>query len=336
LSPSAPTTPIATAGETYAVIVTDYLNGGTTYSVSIVATDGHVAASASPRKRTRFVQIGNLSTSSTTLYYLDGDTEVHYLRPDGSTGLATTITLTAGQVAAFAVSPDDRRIAVSVLDFTRYPVGTRLYVEDLSGHANHVELFSSPTVEEWPAGWHNGRLVLALGVNAPPQNAYEGFLRGHGYHVADALAGTRLLSLCDGGDAYVPESPGGEVCVQYPNVSVVSWNGTSWPAPKDGTCSMWGPLSPSGGLMANRITQTPGAGCRSDSGVFLVDANGTAYPQPNLPLEAAPEGWIDAHHLVLAADAPPNALSIVDTTNGAVAPVGGATGFFAAALPGGL
>ena len=334
--PSQAVTPPNSVSGAYAVVVKDFLEGGATYTVTLVATDGHLAAAATPRKRSRFVQIGNLSTSATTLYYLDGDTDIHYLRPDGRTGLATAVTLAANQVATFSVSPDDKRIAVAVLDFTKYPVGTRLYVEDLVGHANHVELFSSPAVEEWPVGWHGGHLVMALGPNAPPQNEYEGFLRGHGYHVADALTGTRLLDLCPGADSPVPESPGGTVCVVYPNVSVVSWDAATWSAPKDGNSAMWGPLAPGGLLMATRITATPCSGCRSDSGVFLVDARGVAYPQPNLPREAAPEGWIDATHLLLAADLAPNGLSVVDTTTGQVAAVPNATGFFAAALPGGL
>jgi hypothetical protein len=327
--------PTPSPERSYAVVVKDFLEGGATYSVSLVATDGHVAATATPRKRSRFVQIGNVSTSLTTLYYLDGDSAIHYLRPDGRTGLVTTLTLAVNQVAAFAVSPDDRRIAVSILDFTRYPVSTRLYVEDVTGHTNHLELFASSTVEEWPVGWHGGRLVMALGLNVPPQNLYEGFMRGRGYHVVDAQTGARLLSLCSGGDGGGPESPAGFVCLRYPNASVISWEGTSWPAPKDGSCAMWGPLSPTG-LMANRITTTPSGGCRGNAALFLIDRNGTAYPQPNLPREAAPLGWIDARHLLLSADSAPNQLSVVDTVTGDVATINGASGFFAAALPGGL
>jgi hypothetical protein len=178
--PHASPTPAASTGRSgaYAVMVKDFLvEGGPNYTVSIVATDGRVIAGSTVPKRTNGVQIGNLSTSRTTLYYLDGDSDIRFLRPDGEKGIATHITLAAKQVAAFAVSPDDRQIAVSVLDYTRYPVSTRLYVEDLIGGGNHVELFSSPTVLEWPAGWHNGSLVMAVGLNAHPQNAYEGVLR---------------------------------------------------------------------------------------------------------------------------------------------------------------
>ena len=90
-TPSPSATAIATTAGPYAVIVKDFLQGGLTYTVSLVATDGHVVASASPRKRTEAVQMSNLSTSSTTLYYLDGDSDIRSLRPDGTTALATHV-----------------------------------------------------------------------------------------------------------------------------------------------------------------------------------------------------------------------------------------------------
>jgi hypothetical protein len=326
----------------YAVMVKDFLvEGGPDYSVSLVATDGHVAAAASALKRTTGVQIGNLSTSKTTLYYLDGDKDVRTLRPDGTVGLATHYDFGPHQVVAFAVSPDDRRIAVSVLDFTQYPVSTRLFVEDLIGGGNHVELFSSPTVLEWPAGWHNGALVMAMGINSPPQNSGEWFKRGHGYHVADAKTGNTIRSLCNGADSYIPESPSGTVCVQYPNASVVSWDGSSRSAPMDGACPMWGPLSPDG-VIANRMSASPG-GCAVPDGAFLLAPDGT-NKNVDLPRQATPIGWIDSTHLVMQADVPPGSPQgflptelVVDITTGVAATIQPrGSGFFAAALPGGL
>jgi hypothetical protein len=334
-TPSPSATAIATTAGPYAVIVKDFLQGGLTYTVSLVATDGHVVASASPRKRTEAVQMSNLSTSSTTLYYLDGDADIRSLRPDGTTALATHVALGPNQVAAFAVSPDNRRLAVAVLDYTRYPVGTRLYVEDLTGGGNHVELFSSKNVLEWPAGWHNGRLVIAIGLNAQPQNRYEGFMRGHGYHIADAQTGTRLLSLCDQIDSFVPESPAGTVCVNAPNASVVTWDGASRSTPKDGTCGKWGPLSPAG-VMANRVKSTADGGCTGGD-LFLVRADGSQDTRPVATISSA-EGWMDENHLVVVADSPPASSaihSIVDVTTGVETPIR-TDGFFAAALPGGL
>ena len=144
-----------------------YVEGGPNYTVSLVGTDGRVAAASTLPRRTVGVQIGSLSTSATTLYYLVGDGEIRFLRPNGDKGITKHIALGPNEVAAFAVSPDDRRIAVSVLDFTRYPVSASLFVEDLNGSANHVELYPSRQVLEWPVGWHNGSVVMGYGLAEP-------------------------------------------------------------------------------------------------------------------------------------------------------------------------
>jgi hypothetical protein len=328
-------------------MVKNFLDGGTLYSVGIVATDGHVVAGSSVPRRSVRTQIGSVSTSKTTLYYLDGDSDIRYLRPEPfAKGIATHVALGPKQVAAFAVSPDDRRIAVAVLDYTRYPVSTRLYVEDLNGGGNHVEIFSSPTVLEWPVGWHNGALVMAIGRNSPPQNGGEWFERGSGYHVANAQTGDRILSLCDAGQSYVPESPAGTVCNRYPNASVISWDGGSRAVPKAGACAIWGPLSPAG-VMASRNIALADGGCTGGSSIFLVAADGTQDHSRALAPQSLPEGWIDNTHLVVVADTPPFSppdfvapRSIVDTRTGLAVTIetsGGAYGgFFASALPGGL
>src|ERR1700738_106123 len=163
LTPAPSPSPVAAPG-VYAVMVLDFLGGASLYTVSIADANGQLAAVSGVPRRSVRSQIGSVSTSKTTLYYLDGDSTIRFLRPKPlAKGIATQVNLGTNQVAAFAVSPDDLRIAVSVLDYTRWPVSTRLYVEDLNGGANHVELFSSSTVLEWPAGWHNGALVMAIG-----------------------------------------------------------------------------------------------------------------------------------------------------------------------------
>jgi hypothetical protein len=328
----------------YAVVVKDFLiDGGATYTLSIVATDGHVAASATARKRTvQYVQIGNLSTSATTLYYLDGDSVVRFLRPDRSTGIATHIALGSKQAAVFSVSPDDLRIAVSVLDYTRYPVSTRLYVENLLGGGNHIELFSSPTVMEWPAGWHLGHLVMALGIDSPPQNAWDGFERARGYHVVDAASGARLLSLCDSEDSIGLESRAGAVCESYPTGLVASWNGSTRALPNAtkqdltyGVCTLLGPMSPAGVVATATVSVSQGA-CTSGPAIFLVTAAGKVDPR-TVARDAQPIGWTDSSHLVTqantSAETPP--LSIVDVNRAASTPIK-AAGFLGAMLPGGL
>ncbi|MEA2636273.1 MAG: hypothetical protein QOH92_3040 [Chloroflexota bacterium] len=340
-----PTPPTLTG--TYAVIVNNFLaEPGTPYTLSIVAADGHVAASTTARKRTvAAVQVGNLSTSDTTVYYLDGDSDVRFLRPDQSTGLVTHITLGSKQVAAFSVSPDDLRIAVSVLDYTRYPVSTRLYVEDLHGGGNHVQLFYSSTLLEWPAGWHAGRLVMALGINSPPQNSFDSFEAAHGYHVVNAQTGARLLTVCAGKESYVPESAGGAVCIDLQTGSMTSWDGQSHALPiarkpdaTSGNCSLIGPLSPAGVIATNTVSSSQG-GCGGGPGIFLVAPTGGISAQP-VTSRANASGWIDATHLVVDAgvfttNSSTPLLSIVNVNTGASARIQ-APGYFVAILPGAL
>ena len=346
-SASATVSPAALKGA-YAVLIKDFLvEGGSTYTLSIVDTKGQVSASVTAHKRTtKLVQISNVSTSSTTVYYLDGDSVVRYLRPGGAGGQATTIPITSKHAAVFAVSPDDQRIAVSVLDYTKYPVGTRLYVEDLHGGGHHVELFSSTTVMEWPIGWHKGHLVIALGINEPPQNAGEWFERGSGYHVVDAQTGQRLLSLCTGQSNLEMEGPAGAVCEDYTTLkaSVASWDGTTRALPiavkpdaGSGTCYLTGPLSPAG-VVATTVESFSKGVCGGGAKVYLAEASGKV-DSATIAENVQPMGWIDSTHLVVDSstykqEAAPD-LSIVDLTTLKAVPVHG-SGFLAAVLPGGL
>ena len=340
-------TPSPTAIGSYAVVVNNFLtDGGSTYTLSIVAADGHVAAGTTARKRTvPRVQVGNLSTSATTVYYLDGDSDVRFLRPDGSTGLVTHITLGSKQAAAFAVSPDDLRIAVTVLDYTRYPVSTRLYVEDLHGGGNHVQLFYSSSVMEWPVGWHAGRLVMALGIDSPPQNLFDGFATPFGFHLVSDQTGARLLSLCTGKESYVPVSSAGAVCIDLQGGSVTDWGGLTWKLPlarkpdaTSGVCSLIGPLSPAGVVATNVVSSSQG-GCGGGPGIFLVSKLSGVEARP-ITSNAQAVGWIDFNHLVTdsslyTTNSSTPVLSIVNVNTGALAPIQ-AAGYFVAVLPGTL
>ena len=308
------------------MVVKDFvIDGGATYTINLVGVDGQVAATATGRKRSKpagfLVQMSSVSASSTRLYYLDGDSSVMFLRPDGTTGAATTISLDSNSAAAFAVSPDDSRIAVAVITYP-YPAKTRIYVEDLTGGGHHVDLFTSGSVLEWPVGWHQGHLVIAVGINAPPQNAFDGFIYAFsGYHIADASTGTRLATICDGYGASVPPVPAGTICANYPKFVVSDWSGTSRPAPADEGCN-GGALSPDGSTIAD---------CQGIPAVVtLVVADGT---QISTPFSGTPVGWIDNTRLVLSASN--SDLSIVDARAFTRIPIQ-AQGFFAGTIPGAL
>jgi hypothetical protein len=308
------------------VVVKDFIiDGGATYSISLVGVDGHVAATAAGHKRSQpggvLVQMPNISASSSRLYYLDGDSSVMFLKPDGTSGAATTISVDSKSAAVFSVSPDDSRIAVAVITYP-YPATTRIYVEDLTGGGHHVDLFSSTSVVEWPVGWHQSHLVIGVGLNVAPQNAFDGFIYGNrGYHVADASTGTRLATICDGYSASVPPVPAGTVCVKYPDYQVSDWNGTTRPAPPDQGCG-GGALSPDGAMIAD---------CQgSPTVVTLVVQGGT---QIATQFSGTPVGWIDSTHVVLRADN--SNLSIVDARAFTTTPIQ-AQGFFAGTIPGAL
>jgi hypothetical protein len=328
-SPTSGASPSATpksAALPLGIVVKDFIiDGGTTYSISLVGVDGKVAAAATGRKRSQpdgiLVQMPSISASNTRLYYLDGDSSVMFLKPDGTSGAATTIAVDSNSAAVFAVSPDDSRIAVAVITFP-FPANTRIYVEDLTGGGHHVDLFSSGSVLEWPVGWHQGHLVIAVGANAHPQNAYDGFIYGYtGYHVADASTGTRIATICDGYLASVPPVPAGTVCANYPKVLVSDWNGTSRPAPADQGCG-GGALSPDGSMIAD---------CQgSPAVVTLVVLDGT---QIATQYSGTPVGWIDSTHLVLSASN--SDLSIIDARAFTKTPIQ-AQGFFAGTIPGAL
>jgi hypothetical protein len=325
-SPTAsPVTPTALP---LGIVVKDFLvEGGPTYTVSLVGLDGRVAATATGAKRSRpagiLVQMPNVSASDSRLYYLDGDTRVMFLRPDGTTGAATNLPVDSNSAAVLAVSPDDMRIAVAIITFP-FPARTRIYVENLSGGGNHIELFSSDTVIEWPVGWHQGHLVIAVGINVHPQNAYEGFAYGYnGYHVADATTGTRISTVCDGYTAVEPPVPAGTVCVKNTSYQASDWTGATRSIPADAGCG-GGALSPDGALIAD---------CQGNPRTAtLVSRDGSMRPTT---YAGDPQGWIDVNHVVIRSAAVDSSLGILDTRSLGVTP-SQAQGFFAGAIPGGL
>src|SRR5216684_1522990 len=328
-SPTGGASPSATpksAALPLGIVVKDFIiDGGATYTISLVSVDGRVAVTATGRKRNQpagiLVQMPSISASNSRLYYLDGDSSVMFLRPDGTSGAATTISVDSNSAAVFAVSPDDSRIAVAVITYP-YPVKTRLYVEDLSGGGHHVDLFSSGTVFEWPVGWHEGHLVVAVGLNVAPQNAWDGFIYGNrGYHVADASTGTRLTTICDGYGASNPPVPAGTVCTSTSGSVVSDWSGATRPAPADDGCG-GGALSPDGSMIAD---------CQgSPRVVTLVVRDGTRIATQ---YSGTPMGWIDSTHVVLKADN--SDLSIVDARAFTSTP-SQAQGFFGGTIPGAL
>ena len=305
-SPQASPAPTPVRSDFLAIV-----GGGKNSSVSLVASDGTVVATA-PVQIPAFwmhTMMSWTSASRTRLYYLDGS-EVRFLAPDGTRGVATHIALAATDQAGFAVSPDDASIAVSVFSYTlasgppAYATykRMRLYVEDLNGGGHHVDIFSSTTVAEFPIGWTSGRLILALTeprcCRAITGNPYD----ASAYHVVDPHTGSRLTSLCDNSAGPEgPIEPIGAICY-HPGAapSFERWDGSPFDAPAavPNPSAFLNALSPDGTRVA--VGQGEGQiwiwGPRG-SGDWL-NAAGYVF------------GWLDQEYIVISSNA--TTLSTID------------------------
>jgi len=284
-----------------------------------VASDGTVIATAPVDLPTFWMhaQMSWTSASRTRLYYLDGS-EVRFLAPGGSTGLATKIAFGPTEQAGFAVSPDDASIAVSVFSYTQASgppssatyKGMRLYVEDLHGGGHHVDIFSSTTVAEFPVGWTGGRLILAVSepkcCKALTVNPYD----ATSYHVVDPATGTRLASLCNNTQGPEgPIEPIGATCYPFPYGAPIyqRWDGSRFDSPAAvPDPSPLNAVSPDG----TRIAGSPC--CYNGNALALFGPRGqwvwlhqTGYVM----------GWLDAHHIVIQPiDSP--AISVIEVGQG--------------------
>ena len=322
---SAATAPAPLTGA-FAVLATP--TSADNYTVSIVGVDGKVVASAQASSPTA-VTCGDaaaavlplpISTSDDRVYYMDAQGVVRFLTVQGESGRATTVPVGGGRRSTFAVSPDDQRIAVIVDDFTSSGVALKLYVEDLNGGANHVDIFNSSGVYGlWPIGWHGtNNLVLA---KVPACTTGGGpFAAGPlELHVVDPATAVRRFTL--GGTTCViagPPSPAGAVCddTTFTRARVLNWTA--------GTVRFFaiqgqtpGYISPAGDLVA--LTPGPDTGFDGTSRSFIG-------------LRAC--GWIDDTHVIAGGDAQQQP-RIGNVTTGAVVPVA-ALGLCAGRLPGGL
>ncbi len=297
------------------------------YVVSLVGVDGRVVAQASAAGRSLInttgavaVPLPVVSASATRVYYLDGDARVRSLSPNGTTAVVATVPGGARVHAAFAVSPDDRRIAVSVLDYSGRAPRMRLYTQGLTS-AIQSDIFKSSQVYEWPIGWRNGALVLAIlkgsaYVQNTAANPYDAF---DGYHVVDATSGARLATLCPAGVSVGPIVAAGTVCVPD----------TGQPYVQDLT----GGTHPFAGAGDNAVLAPDGSRIAASDGhsIFLLDAAGR---RTTLKAQGLPQGWIDATHLLISAGyGVTEPLSILNMRTGARLPLA-IKGQFAGTLPG--
>ncbi len=339
-------TPNAQPPSTLAVLV-DLFPGGGSYNIALVAYNGRVVARAHAQQRTPIPDASELpyvSASSSRVYYLDGDNSIRYVKPDGTTGLAGSVPGSSTVHAAFAVTPDDARIAVTLLDYSVNPVALTLYVEDLGG-AHHIVIFTSNNHYVWPAGWHAGQLVVAyMGPSATPfksttvnyssrnltqypygPNPYGGI----NYHVINPANAQRISIVSGGGASGLPNGIGTAV-VQG---DAVDWGGLPilWNSPTDyGSYSASGSLSPDARTIA---ACCPNAG--SDGLLVLWYQGGDRRVLTVHVTSVDWVGWFDSAHLVTgfyqSAEGTP---SVVDLGSNTVTTID-AHGIVATMLPAG-
>lgn len=302
------------------------------YGISLVFADGHVVGPLTAHLRTVAPPLAGpapitmpvFSTSDTRLYYLDGDDQVRYVDRDGVRGSAARVPGGPHAQSAFAVSPDDRRIAVAAVDYSTTPPATHLYVEDLSGGGNHLELPFPVSANVWPVGWHGGELVVAVGsppTQSAPGNPYGTF---GGYQLIDATTGGRLGTLaCDPAG---PLTPVGTTCLvggaplQMEDFAGRTRSLTSAPASVVSAAA-----APDGARAAF---------CCTDGQLQLWDVAGGSVTSLG-PADSPDYGWIDATHLVIS-DRMAQHARVMDVVAGTSLPTAATQGRVVARVPGAL
>jgi len=301
---------------------------GSSFTVSLIGTDGKVVAS-SEASTPPLVTCANaagaplplpISTSNSRAYFMDAQGVVRFLAPSGNSGRATALPAgTSSRRAMFAVSPDDSRIAVIVNDYTASGAATRLYVEDLNGGGNHLDLFSESGARTlWPIGWHGANNLVVAVVPSCTQGGGPFCCGVQELHVVDPATAARRFTL--GGITSCPivgsPSPAGVICWDGSTSKVFNWTAAtirSYP--------MQGPevqlLSPSG------------------SQVALIDNTGTTFLGTKISMPGLYACvWMDEAHVLAGGDSQ-HQPRVGNLGDGSVVPVA-AQGDCGGRLPGGL
>jgi hypothetical protein len=325
-SPTSQPQPVTGA---YAVLVGNQATSS--YAVSLIGIDGKVAATAQASTPAQ-VSCANaaaalvslpVSTSNSRVYFMDGQGVVRFLAPNGDTGRATSVPVpTASRRSMFAVSPDDQRIAVIVDDFTSTGAATRLYVEDLNGGGNHLDLFSETGAYTlWPTGWHGTNNLVVAKVPSCTQGGGPFCCGPLELHVIDPATATRRFTIGNSPSCVIAgsPSPAGAVCESTSNFMQATV--LNWTAGTVRTLALNGPtfayLAPSSGMVA------------------MVDNNGTSFTIGAATISGMFAcGWIDDAHVISGGD-PQRQPRVATVATGALVPVA-AQGDCGGRLPGGL
>jgi hypothetical protein len=320
-SPSTAPSPLTGA---YGVLMSPLTSSN--YTVSLVAIDGRVIASAqasTPSAATCANAAGAVvsapvSTSNARVYYMDALGVVRYLAPNGDAGRATTVPIGPSRRSMFAVSPDDQRIAVVVDDFTASGASTRLYVEDLNGGGHHADIFfESGAFTLWPTGWHGTNNLVVAKVPSCTQGGGPGSAGPQEFHVVDPATAFRRYTVGGTGCLIAgPPSPAGAVCESDAQATVLTWTAST---ARSFSIQGFTPayLSPGGSLTAIIV-----------NGDTVIQESSKTFPG----MQAC--GWIDDSHVFSGGDAQRQP-RVGDITTANIVPIA-AQGDCAGRLPGGL
>jgi hypothetical protein len=353
-----------------AVVLTDWTHAPG-YTVNLVAANGCVIASATARTWSGYSATAGqpvslpTSESATRVYFLDGDSTLRFLGLDGSKGVAAQLPGSSNSKVAFSVSPDNTRLAFSVMSWgsDERHFTEQSYVEDLGTGAHRTELFTltGGNVAEEPIGWINGDIVFGLLLSANQYGAGPTPPIFDAYHVANPLTGKRLATICagsgnawvfDGGDYTPLPSKTAVLCRvgdQYQpdgTLELVSWSGNRLQSLGDSGCASPAAASPGGVVAIGGAVNAapPGVSCANGSGSIKVIANSNSR---TLAVAGLVEGWMDDTHLVVVPFTSPvdfpwagagstfPPLEIVDVNRGVTAS-SAVKGVFAGSVPTGM
>jgi len=254
--------------------------------------------------------IPETSISAHRVYFLDGETSIKSLAGDWSVAAVRNIDAPPNSQVAFAVSPDDRRIAVSIITLATAPAADTLtdvmYVEDLAGGTNRVQLYSSTRLAEWPVGWHAGNVVVAVG--SPELGTYDNPYAATGYVLVDPSTGAKVASLdcargllvaagtacATGWCPTVSTCAGGTLAAQGWDGSRTTFAVPPGPPPRILMGNSRSPhLSPDGTRLAAEVVVN--ADTNAIASTVLQHGELTVVRPDRAPL-----GWLDADHLAVA------------------------------------
>jgi hypothetical protein len=319
-------------------------DGAGPYVLGLVNAAGTVLASVTATTPSDFEAVSDpplTSTSDSRLYFEDGNTAIDYLTPTGQHGVAFTISQPAGGIVAFAVSPDDTRVAVAILSnwgSIAGPYTSHMYLMAMGGGIEQTLFDGTGTSTTkpltWPIGWDGNNLVVAQSfyysgvIGGGPCGSYGS---GGTVQCADQL---RMFNpathsfgpvLCPGGTMSGVPNAAGIACTTS-GLQAVSWTGaiTSFGSsiPSDVICM----LSPQGAVIECPSALFNGnTSAAQDVPAQLFRAGGAVQAIPN-PGNAQIIGWIDGNDVVVTTGADSQGLAVENIVTGKQIPVSLATG----------